>query len=88
LLKVALNTKIKIQTRITTYYNAVDNRVRAFSLFCVSPAATGGVYQRVDPQMVYLLFREKKGDVVKALALRVAHIKLSAWFINQKNSSR
>jgi alpha-ketoglutarate-dependent taurine dioxygenase len=49
------------------YYNAVDHRVRAFSLFCVLPAATGGVNQWIDPQMVYLLLREDNADVVKAL---------------------
>jgi hypothetical protein len=41
--------------------------VRAFSLFCVLPAATGGVNQWIDPQVVYLLLREDNADVVKAL---------------------
>lgn len=50
------------------YYNAQNNQVRAFSLFCVSPSATGGVNQWIDPQMVYLLLREDNIDVVKALS--------------------
>lgn len=49
------------------YYNAMDNRVRAFSLFCVSPAATGGVNEWIEPQMAYMLLREDNADVVKAL---------------------
>ncbi len=50
------------------YYNAIYNQVRAFSLFCVYPAATGGVNQWIDPQMVYLLLREENADVVMALS--------------------
>jgi len=49
------------------YYNAVEQRIRAFSLFCVEPAVQGGVNEWVDPQMMYLLLREDNPDVVKAL---------------------
>jgi hypothetical protein len=50
------------------YYNSVENRIRSFSLFCVSPAISGGVNQWIDPQMVYLLLREDNADALKALS--------------------
>ncbi len=49
------------------YYNPTAQRIRAFSLFCVTPASTGGGNQWIDPQMVYLLLREDNPDVAKAL---------------------
>jgi len=49
------------------YYNAINERIRAFSLFCVNPAAQGGVNEWVDPQMIYLLLREDNVDVAKTL---------------------
>lgn len=49
------------------YYNAIEQRIRAFSLFCAKPAAQGGVNEWIDPQMIYLLLREDNLDVVKAL---------------------
>lgn len=50
------------------YYNAIEQRIRAFSLFCVHPAAEGGANQWIDPQMVYLLLAQENMDIVKALA--------------------
>ena len=50
------------------YYNAIENRIRAFSLFCVSPAIEGGMNQWIDPQMAYILLREDNADVIKALS--------------------
>lgn len=50
------------------YYNADDNRIRAFSLFCVNPASVGGANQWIDPQMAYILLREDNAEVVEALA--------------------
>jgi hypothetical protein len=49
------------------YYNAIDARIRAFSLFCVNPATQGGANEWIDPQMIYLLLREDNPDVAKAL---------------------
>ncbi|EEZ80225.1 TauD/TfdA family dioxygenase [Candidatus Thioglobus sp.] len=49
------------------YYNAIEQRIRAFSLFCVRPASEGGTNEWIDPQMVYLLLREDNPDVAKAL---------------------
>lgn len=49
------------------YYNTIENRIRAFSLFCVSPVNSGGVNQWIDPQIVYLLLREENVDIIKAL---------------------
>jgi hypothetical protein len=41
------------------YYNAVDHRVRAFSLFCVLPAATGGVNQWIESSCVLIANKAK-----------------------------
>ncbi|MBC8493625.1 MAG: TauD/TfdA family dioxygenase [Candidatus Thioglobus sp.] len=49
------------------YYNPVDNRIRAFSLFCVNPAPSGGENQWIDHQIVYLRLREQNDEIVKAL---------------------
>lgn len=49
------------------YYNTPEDRIRAFSLFCVNPAQTGGENQWIDQQMAYLLLREQNPDVTKAL---------------------
>ena len=49
------------------YYNPIDARIRAFSLFCVQPAKTGGLSQWIDPDMVYLLLREDNPEVANAL---------------------
>ncbi len=49
------------------YYNAIEQRIRAFSLFCVNPAAEGGTNEWIDPQMIYLLLREDNPDIAKAL---------------------
>ncbi len=49
------------------YYNAIEQRIRAFSLFCVRPALAGGANEWIDPQMIYLLLREHNPDITKAL---------------------
>jgi hypothetical protein len=49
------------------YYNSVEHRIRAFSLFCVNPAKSGGQNQWLDQQMAYILLREDNPDVVQAL---------------------
>ncbi len=49
------------------YYNAIENRVRAFSLYCVNPASSGGENSWIDHQMIYLLLREQNPEVAKAL---------------------
>ncbi|BBB24397.1 conserved hypothetical protein [Isorropodon fossajaponicum endosymbiont JTNG4] len=49
------------------YYNTIEQRIRAFSLFCVTPASRGGENQWIDQQMVYLQLRESNPDVAKAL---------------------
>ncbi len=49
------------------YYNSIEQRIRAFSLFCVRPASKGGINKWIDPQMIYLLLREDNPDVAKAL---------------------
>ncbi|MBE8190505.1 MAG: TauD/TfdA family dioxygenase, partial [Candidatus Thioglobus sp.] len=64
------------------YYNSAQNRIRAFSLFCVNPAKTGGENQWIDAQMVYLLLHEKNPDITKALthpeALKIPEHKVNS----------
>ncbi|ABL02745.1 conserved hypothetical protein [Candidatus Ruthia magnifica str. Cm (Calyptogena magnifica)] len=49
------------------YYNTIEQCIRAFSLFCITPANCGGENQWIDQQMVYLQLRESNPDVTKAL---------------------
>jgi hypothetical protein len=49
------------------YYNAPAQRIRAFVLHCVSPAAEGGENALIDHEMVYLLMRDTNPDLVAAL---------------------
>jgi len=49
------------------YYNPTSKRIRAFTLFCVNKAASGGSNAWIDPQIVYLLLRENNPDVARAL---------------------
>jgi len=49
------------------YYNTMAQRIRAFSLFCVTPANRGGDNQWIDQQMVYLQLREFNPDIAKVL---------------------
>jgi alpha-ketoglutarate-dependent taurine dioxygenase len=49
------------------YYNSSENRIRAFCLFCINQAKSGGENQWLDHQMAYLLLREENPDVAKAL---------------------
>ena len=49
------------------YYNPPERRVRAFVLHCVSPAASGGENALLDPEVAYLLLRDKNPDHIRAL---------------------
>ena len=49
------------------YYNSVDNRIRAFVLHCVSPAAQGGENSLLDHEIAYILMRDANPDYIKAL---------------------
>ena len=49
------------------YYNPPERRVRAFVLHCVSPAASGGENALLDPEIAYLLLRDKNPDHIRAL---------------------
>ena len=50
------------------YYNAPDERIQAFILHCVRPAATGGENRLLDPEIVYILLHDANPDFVKALS--------------------
>ena len=50
------------------YYNAPEQRIRAFILHCVRPAATGGENRLLDPEIAYILLRDADPEYVKALS--------------------
>jgi alpha-ketoglutarate-dependent taurine dioxygenase len=50
------------------YYNAPHERIRAFILHCVRPAAAGGENRLLDPDIAYILLRDADPRYVEALA--------------------
>jgi alpha-ketoglutarate-dependent taurine dioxygenase len=49
------------------YYNPPEEQVRAFALHCICDAAEGGANRLLDPEMVYLLLRDRDPRYVGAL---------------------
>ena len=50
------------------YYNAPAQRIRAFILHCVRPAAEGGENRLLDPEIAYILLRDADPRFVAALS--------------------
>jgi len=50
------------------YYNAPEQRIRAFILHCVRPAAAGGENRLLDPEIAYILLRDADPQFVRALS--------------------
>jgi Taurine catabolism dioxygenase TauD, TfdA family len=50
------------------YYNPPAQRIRAFLLHCVRPAAEGGENRLLDPEIAYLLLRDADPRFVEALS--------------------
>jgi len=50
------------------YYHPPEQRIRAFLLHCVRPAAAGGENRLVDPEIAYLLLRDADPRYVEALS--------------------
>lgn len=50
------------------YYNAPEQRIRAFILHCVRPAAAGGDNRLLDHEIAYILLRDADPEYVKALS--------------------
>jgi alpha-ketoglutarate-dependent taurine dioxygenase len=50
------------------YYNPPAQRIRAFILHCVRPAAAGGENRVLDPEIAYLLLRDADPQYVQALS--------------------
>ena len=50
------------------YYNPPQQRIGAFILHCVRPAAAGGENRLLDPEIAYLLLRDADPEYVKALS--------------------
>ena len=49
------------------YYNETADTIRAFSLYCVSPAERGGGNFLFDHEMMYLLIRDTDPELIAAL---------------------
>lgn len=49
------------------YYNAACAQVRAWTLFCVRPAAAGGANSLLDPEVAYIHLRDQSPDLIRAL---------------------
>ena len=49
------------------YYNAPEQRIRAFILHCVRPAAAGGENRLLDHEIAYILLRDADPAYVRAL---------------------
>jgi len=49
------------------YYNTLQQRIRAFILHCVSPAASGGENQLLDPEIAYIHLRDQNPEFIEAL---------------------
>jgi len=50
------------------YYNAPEERIRAFILHCARPAATGGDNHLLDPDIAYILLRDADPAYIEALS--------------------
>lgn len=50
------------------YYNPMNALVGAFSLYCIQPATEGGESHWIDPEMLYIHFREFNPDIISALS--------------------
>jgi alpha-ketoglutarate-dependent taurine dioxygenase len=50
------------------YYAAPEERIRAFILHCVRPAASGGANRLLDPEIAYILLRDADPRCVAALS--------------------
>ncbi len=49
------------------YYNSLQERIRAFILHCVRPAAEGGSNRLLDPEIAYILLRDADPGYITAL---------------------
>lgn len=49
------------------YYNAPDRQIRGLLLHCVQPAAAGGGNGLLDPELIYILLRNRNPDYIRAL---------------------
>jgi alpha-ketoglutarate-dependent taurine dioxygenase len=50
------------------YYAGPEERIRAFILHCVRPAASGGANRLLDPEIAYILLRDADPRYVAALS--------------------
>jgi len=49
------------------YYNSPQQRIRAFLMHCVRPAASGGENSYLDPEIAYILLRDENPNYIEAL---------------------
>jgi len=50
------------------YYNPMNALVGAFSLYCIESSSKGGNNHWIDPEMLYIHFRERNPDIICALS--------------------
>jgi alpha-ketoglutarate-dependent taurine dioxygenase len=48
------------------YYNSTSQQIRAMSLHCVRPAATGGENALLDPEIAYIFLRDENPEYIRA----------------------
>jgi alpha-ketoglutarate-dependent taurine dioxygenase len=49
------------------YYNAGDQQIRAWLLFCATPASDGGTNELLDHEIAYIRIRDENPDWIRAL---------------------
>lgn len=49
------------------YYNRLENQVRGIIMYCVRPAAEGGVNGLLDPELLYIELRDENPDYIRTL---------------------
>jgi alpha-ketoglutarate-dependent taurine dioxygenase len=62
-------TTKKLNWHTDGYYNALDKQIRAMSLHCVRPAATGGENALLDHEMAYIHLRDLNPEHIQALCM-------------------
>jgi hypothetical protein len=50
------------------YYNSPDHTIRGLALHCVRPAKIGGENRLMDPEIVYILLRDRNPAFIRALS--------------------
>lgn len=60
-------SKQRLNWHTDGYYNPPGQHIQAFILHCVRDAASGGVNEFMDPEIAYILIRDKNPEYIRAL---------------------